>query len=48
MMDVSIVFQPSVGKLAVLYLAKRATPGVLTGTGSILGDAVDPTMFPAV
>ena len=44
---VAVVFKPQPDKLAVLYLAKRSK-GSLTGaeTGSILGDSVDPGLFP--
>lgn len=48
MMDVAVVFRPQPGKLAVLYLAKRATPAALldVGAGSILGAPLDAGLFP--
>jgi len=46
MMDVALVFRPTPGKLAMLYLAKRAKPHLLTGKDTILGDSVNDTMFP--
>ena len=49
MMDVAIVFRPLPDKLAVIYLAKRATPESLTQSGNAwdcLGAAVDESIFP--
>ena len=46
MMDVCIVFRPQPGKLAMLYLAKRAKPGALTAEGSPLDSTVDDGIFP--
>ena len=47
-MDVAIVFKPTPGKLAMLYLAKRATPAKLTSAETILGKTVDDGLFPVV
>lgn len=45
-MDVAIVFQSRPGKLAVIYLAKRATPDKLMKHPlSILGKSVEPGIF---
>ncbi len=49
MMDVAIVFHPVPDKIAVIYLAKRATPQSLTQVGTAwdcLGEAVDNSIFP--
>merc|ERR1712079_39578 len=46
MMDVAVVFKPLPDRLAVLYLAKRATPEDLLGEGSVLGASVDLGLFP--
>lgn len=46
MMDVAVVFRPVPGKLAVLYLAKRAKPEKLTGQDTVLGRTVDDGIFP--
>ena len=47
MMDVCIAFKPQPGRLGVLYLAKRAKPGVLqAGDGTPLGGTIDAGIFP--
>jgi hypothetical protein len=46
MMDVALVFKPRKDKLAVLYLAKRCNKDSLTGPDSVLGGALDATLFP--
>ena len=46
-MDVAIVFRPYAEKLAVIYLAKGATPEALTNsTSTILGSTLNDAMFP--
>ena len=45
MMDVALVFKPTAGRLAMLYMAKRSKRR-LTGTSiEILGDPLEPGMF---
>ena len=44
-MDVCLVFRPQPGKLAMLYLAKRAKPPTLTAEGSPLDGTVDDGIF---
>ena len=47
MMDVALVFRPVPGKIAVIYLAKRASPQSLTATDTtILGASIDDCIFP--
>ena len=47
MMDVALVFRPNPGKIAVIYLAKWATPQSLTETATtILGASLDDHIFP--
>jgi hypothetical protein len=47
MMDVAVVFRPQPGKLAMLYLAKRATPQKLLHIDTtVLGASVDDAIFP--
>ena len=45
-MDVALVFRPQPGKLAVLYITKRASRANLTASGSPLGASVSDTIFP--
>ena len=46
MMDVAVVFKSKPGTLAVLYMAKRATPAALTAEDTVLGATVDEGLFP--
>ena len=46
MMDICLVFKPQPGKLAVLYLAKRAKPHTLLAGETVLGASVDAGIFP--
>lgn len=48
MMDVALVFKPQPATLAMIYLAKRATPATLKGADGLLGDAVDSGVFPGL